>query len=105
MTHEVDLDSSPGEDGITYRLLRKLIEIPSFLKCLVKMLDHIRENKNMGYLENLGIMKLLNKKLPSENYIKKRKLTMVNKSENSLSGMIWTKRLKKIILPQVLPRF
>ena len=30
---------------------------------------------------------------------------MVNKSENSLSGMIWTKRLKKIILPQVLPSF
>ena len=105
LTHEVDLDSSPGEDGITYRLLRKLIEIPSFLKCLVKMLDYIRKNKNMGYLENLGIMKLLNKKLPSENYIKKRKLTMVNKSENSLSGMIWTKRLKKIILPQVLPSF
>ena len=103
--HEVDQDSSPGEDGITYRLLRKLIEVPSFLKCLVKMLDHIRLYKNMGYLENLGVMKLLNKKLPSEHFVKKRKLTMVNKSENSLSGMIWTKRLKKIILPQVLPSF
>ena len=105
LMHEVDPDSSPGEDGITYRLLRKLIEVPSFLKCLVKMLDHIRLYKNMGYLENLGVMKLLNKKLPSEHYVKKRKLTMVNKSENSLSGMIWTKRLKKIILPQVLPSF
>ena len=59
----------------------------------------------MGCLENLGVMKLLNKKLPSDHYVKKRKLTMVNKSENSLSGMIWTKRLKKIILPQVLPSF
>ena len=105
LMHEVDPDSSPGEDGITYRLLRKLIEVPSFFKCLVKMLDHIRLYKNMGYLENLGVMKLLNKKLPSEHYVKKRKLTMVNKSENSLSGMIWTKRLKKIILPQVLPSF
>ena len=42
LMHEVDPDSSPGEDGITYRLLRKLIEVPSFFKCLVKMLDHIR---------------------------------------------------------------
>ena len=105
LLHEVDLDSSPGEDGITYRILRKLIEFPSFFRCLVEMLDHIRKNKNMGLLENIGVMKLLNKKLPSENYEKKRKLTMVNKSENSLSGMIWTKRLKKLILPKVLPKF
>ena len=103
--HEVDLDSSPGEDGITYRILKKLIEIPSFLSCMIKMLDHIRVNKNMGSLENMGIMKLLNKKLPSNEYVKKRKLTMVNKAENSLSGMIWTKRLKKWILPNVLPSF
>ena len=103
--HEVDLDSSPGEDGITYRILKRLIEIPSFLKCMIKMLDHIRVNKNMGSLENMGIMKLLNKKLPSSEYNKKRKLTMVNKAENSLSGMIWTKRLKKWILPNVLPSF
>ena len=34
--HEVDLDSSPGEDGITYRILNKLIEIPSFSKCMIK---------------------------------------------------------------------
>ena len=26
---------------------------------------------------------------------------MLNKSENSLSGMIWTERLKRIILPKV----
>ena len=103
--HEVDLDSSPGEDGITYRILKKLIEIQSFLSCMIKMLDHIRINKNMGSLENMGIMKLLNKKLPSNEYVKKRKLTMVNKAENSLSGMIWTKRLKKCILPKVLPSF
>ena len=72
---------------------------------MIKMLDHIRVNKNMGSLENMGIMKLLNKKLPSNEYVKKRKLTMVNKAENSLSGMIWTKRLKKWILPNVLPSF
>ena len=53
----------------------------------------------------MGIMKLLNKKLPSNEYVKKRKLTMVNKADNSLSGMIWTKRLKKWILPKVLPSF
>ena len=103
--HEVDLDSSPGEDGITYRILRKLVQVPSFSRCLVKMLDHIKTKKSMGILENVGIMKLLNKKLPSDIYEKKRKLTMVNKSENSLSGMIWTKRLKKFILPKVLPKF
>ena len=91
--HEVDLDSSPGEDGITYRILRKLIQVPSFSRCLVKMLDHIKTKKSMGILENVGIMKLLNKKLPSDIYEKKRKLTMVNKSENSLSGMIWTKSI------------
>ena len=40
-----------------------------------------------------------------DDYVKKRKLTMLNKSENSLSGMIWTKRLKRWILPKVLPNF
>ena len=105
LCEDVDLDSSPGEDGITYRILKKLIDFPSFSKCIVNMLDHIRHFKNMGALENNGIMKLLNKKLPSDEYIKKRKLTMVNKSENSLSGMIWTQRLKKYILPKVLPNF
>ena len=102
---DVDLDSSPGEDGITYRILKKLIDFPSFSQCMVNMLDHIRHFKNIGALENKGIMKLLNKKLPSDEYNKKRKLTMVNKSENSLSGMVWTKRLKYYILPKVLPNF
>ena len=50
-------------------------------------------------------MKLLNKKNSSDEYVKKRKITMVNKAEDSLSGMIWTKRLKKYILPEVLPSF
>ena len=68
---DVDLDSSPGEDGITYRILKKLIDFPSFLQCMVNMLDHIRHFKNIGALENKGIMKLLNKKLPSDEYNKK----------------------------------
>ena len=56
-------------------------------------------------IENVGIMKLLNKQLPSDITKEKWKLTTVNKSENSLSGMIWTKKLKKFILPKVLPKF
>ena len=61
--NEVDLDSSPGEDGITYRIINNS---PSFSSTLVNMLDHIREYKNMGVLENTGIMKLLNKKNSSD---------------------------------------
>ena len=33
--HEMDFDSSPGEDGITYRILKKLNEIRSFLSCMI----------------------------------------------------------------------
>ena len=55
LMHNVDFDSSPGEDGITYRLPKKLIEIPWFSKFLVKMLDPIRKYKNMRSFENLDL--------------------------------------------------
>ena len=49
-------------------------------------------------------MTLMNKKVQSHEYNKKRKLTKLNKDTNLGHGKVWTNRCKKIILPKVLPK-
>ena len=101
--NEVDLDSSPGEDGITYRFIKLFWEWKSYRELYVKFLNFTRDNGSTGLLENCGIMTVKNKKVQSTEYDKKRKLTKLNKDTN-LNGKIWTNRLKKIIIPKVLPK-
>ena len=101
---EVDLDSSPGEDGITSRLLLRFMKIDAFKDIYIKYLNYTRRIGSMGQIRNLGIMVIKNKSTQSNEYEKKRKLTKINKDSNVGNGKVWTNRMKRIILPRILPK-
>ena len=46
--NEVDLDSSPGEDGITYRFIKVFWEWPAYKKLYLNYLNFTRESKSCG---------------------------------------------------------
>ena len=104
LSNEVDLDSSPGIDGITYRFIKLFWSFDSYKKLYLHFLNSCREQKNMGYVQNIGMMVVKNKKGQSIEYSKKRKLTKVNKDLNLGHGKVWTNRMKKIVLPKILPK-
>ena len=104
LTHEVEKDSSPGEDGITYRFMSIFWKWPEFKFLYLKYLNFTREDGSMGLLENSGIMTIKNKKMQSNLYEKKRKLTKVNKESNLGNGKVWTNRFKNLIIPKILPK-
>ena len=101
---EVDVDSSPGEDGITYRFMKKFWKFSSYRKLYIKFLNYTRKIKSMGVENNIGVMVVKNKSVQSIEYDKKRKLTKVNKDSNLGHGKVWTNRLKKLVLPKILPK-
>ena len=101
---QVNLDSSPAIDGITYRIMWHLYRnIPFYKDLLIKMINWIRINKDIGHLEDLAVMKLLNKRRQTTKYEGKRKLTLNNK-DVSLVGKVWTNRFTRLILTKVLPK-
>ena len=100
---EVDKDSSPGEDGITYRFIEIFWRSSEYRHLFIKYLNYIREYGSLNLVENIGVMTIKNKKTQSNLYEKKRKLTKVNK-ESNLSSKVWTNRFKQIIIPKVLPK-
>ena len=104
LNFEVDLDSSPGEDGITARFIRLFWNFESYRKMFLAYLNSTRLEGNMGCVQNLGIMVVKNKNAQSIEYDKKRKLTKVNKDSNIGNGKVWTNRMKKIVLPKILPK-
>ena len=102
--HQVNLDSSPGPDGCTYRLFYLLFRKVSVFKGIfVKMVNWTRKENSLGCLENLGVMKIINKKRFSEEYDGKRKLTVINK-DISFIGKIWTNRFRENVLTKILPK-
>ena len=104
LENEVDPDSSPGADGITYRFLKCFWKWAAFRKLYLNFLNYTRKNGSSGLAENCGVMTVKNKKVQSIEYTKKRKLTKLNKDTNLGNGKVWVNRLKKIILPKILPR-
>ena len=104
LNHEVDKDSSPGEDGITYRFISLFWTFPEYKYLYLKYLNFTRIDGSYGLVENVGVMTIKNKKKQSNLYEKKRKLTKVNKESNLGNGKVWTNRFKKIIIPKVLPK-
>ena len=104
LNFEVDLDSSPGEDGITFRFIRAFWKFSSYRYLYLKFLNYTREIKEMGYENNIGVMVVKNKNAQSIEYDKKRKLTKINKDSNMGHGKVWTNRMKKIVLPKILPK-
>ena len=101
---EVDPDSSPGEDGITYRFINTFWGFPAYRFLFLNYLNFTRDSGTFGLVENYGLMVVKNKKCQSNLYEKKRKLTKINKDSNLGNGKVWTNRLKKIIIPKVLPQ-
>ena len=104
LKNEVDLDSSPGEDGITSRFLVCFWKFEAFRELYIKYLNFTREIGSTGKVKNIGIMVVKNKNVQSMEYEKKRKLTKINKESNIGNGKVWTNRMKKIILPKILPK-
>ena len=101
---QVNLDSSPGPDGCTYRMFYYLFrKIEHFRMIYVKMIDWTRKKQSLGCLQNDGAMKVINKKRFSENYDGKRKLMVINKDIN-FTGKVWSNRFRNIALPKVLPK-
>ena len=95
---ETNLDSAPGEDGMTSRSLLKFWKFPSFRWIYIKYLNYTRFSDRYDPSRNRGVMVVLNKKSQSIEYEKKRKLTKVNKDSNVGNGKAWVNRMKKIIL-------
>ena len=104
LANEVDKDSSPGEDGISYRFISIFWKVPEYGYLYLKFLNFTREDGSFGLIENFGVMTIKNKKVQSNLYEKKRKLTKVNKESNFGNGKVWTNRFKKIIIPKILPK-
>ena len=101
---EVDLDSAPGEDGITYRFIKHFWTFKSYRRLYLTFLNNTKSEGNLGYVNNLGIMVVKNKNKQSIEYDKKRKLTKVNKDLNMGHGKVWTNRMKEVVLPKILPK-
>ena len=99
--HDVDLDSSPGLDGITYRCLKVLWEFSKFREIYINYLNWIKEYGEYGMNKNVSVMVLKNKKQNSIDYSQKRKLTKMNKEINLL-GKIWSNRCRDILLPKII---
>ena len=97
---EVDQDSSPGEDGITYRFIKVFWYWEEYRDLYVDFFNYTR--KNTGLLDSSGIMVVKNKKTHSIDYNKKRKLTKLNKDTNLGHGKVWTNRFKNIVITKVL---
>ena len=102
-SNELDLDSSPGYDGITYRFLRLFWKNQIFRKIFLNFLNSIKESGDFGPIDNYGVMVLKNKKGNSIEYSKKRKLTKMCKDVNLL-GKIWSNRCKIWIMDKVVPK-
>ena len=56
LNNEVDLDSSPGEDGITYRFIKLFWDWSEYRFIYLKFLNFTRDYKSYGVMENLGIL-------------------------------------------------
>ena len=79
---ETNLDSAPGEDGITSRFLLTFWKMYSFRWMYMKYLNFTRFSDKYKGKNNTGVRVIKNKKSQSIDYEKKRKLTKINKDSN-----------------------
>ena len=71
LENEVDLDSSPGEDGITYRFIKRFWEWSDYRELYLKFLNFTRTNGSCGVCENIGIMTIKIKRYNLLNFTKR----------------------------------
>ena len=67
------------------------------------MVNWTRKENSLGCLENLGVMKIINKKRFSKEYDGKRKLTVINKDINFI-GKFRTNSFRENVKTKVLPK-
>ena len=101
---KVDPDSSPGEDGITYRMLKCFWQWESFQSLFLEFCNFVKDTGNFGHVKNLGVMVLKNKGGHSIDYNKKRKITKVNKDSNLGLGKVWVNRFMAVLSEKVIPK-
>ena len=99
---EVDIDSAPGIDGLTYRYIKCFWNNKIFRKYYLNFINHIKETGNFEENKNLGLMILKNKKGAAIDYSKKRKLTKLNKDINLLAK-VWSNRCKRFLMSKIVP--
>ena len=58
LSQEVDKDSSPGEDGITYRCMTVFWNFPEYRFLYLKYLNFTREDGSWGLLKKFGVMSI-----------------------------------------------
>ena len=102
LENEVNLDSSPGIDGLTYRFIKHFWGNQTFREVYMAFINYIKISGNFGRIENVGLMVLKNKKGNSIEYDKKRKITKLNKDINLL-GKVWSNRCRDVILDKIIP--
>ena len=102
LENEVDLDSSPGMDGLTYRFIKHFWRNKTFRTIYMNFINHVKDSGDFGRVQNIGLMVIKNKKGNSIEYSKKRKITKVNKDVNIL-GKCWSNRLRDKIMPKIIP--
>ena len=100
---DVDLDSSPGVDGFTYRFIKLFWEDVHFQEIYLEFLNYIKDTGDFGPIQNIGIMVLKNKKSNSAEYSQKRKITKLPKDVNLL-GKIWANRCRDLVLDSIVPK-
>ena len=71
LKYETNLDSAPGEDGITSRFLLTLWKFTSFRWIYVRFLNFTRFSRDFQNPNNTGVMIVKNKKTQSIKYEKK----------------------------------
>ena len=74
---KVDPDSSPGEDGITYRMLKCFWQLESFQKLYLEFCNFVKDNGSFGHVKNQGIMILRNKLDLAFNNVKPKEKSFV----------------------------
>ena len=62
LAFEVDKDSSPGEDGLTYRFMTVFWQFSEYRYLYLTYLNFTRDDGSWGLLENFGVMSIKNKK-------------------------------------------
>ena len=99
---EVDIDSSPGIDGLTYRFIKLFWNNKIFRKYYLNFINYIKETGKFEENKNVGLMVLKNKKGAAIDYSKKRKLTKLNKDINLLAK-VWSNRCKRFLMTKIVP--
>ena len=100
---KIKMDSSPGEDGVTYRAIKGICSYTKGAKIFLRAANKAKIAGDWGDMECVVNMILLNKKKATDDFSGKRKISKFNKDVN-LIGKMWSERFMNIVLPRTLPK-